>query len=136
MIAAIVFELSSRIKLKTAVWYPVLLLHIVFGNVWLLLVQLKPSSTLHVLEHPSPSKVLPSSHTVVLFYMITPSPQVSVHAILRLLLLYPLKHTHVVPFGILFMLGSQEVQLEAVTEQVIHGAVQLTKGIHKRVTLF
>ena len=67
--------------------------------------------------------------------MIIPSPHVSVQARLRLVLLYPLKHTQVVPLGILFMLGSQEVQLEDVTEQVIHGAVQLTKVMHRKVTL-
>ena len=101
----------------------------------LLLVQLKPVSTKHVLEHPSPSKVLPSSHPAVLFYIIIPSPHVSVQITLGLVLLYPLKHTHVVPLSILFMLRSQEVQLEDDTEQVIHGAVQLTKGLHKKVIL-
>ncbi len=106
-----------------------------FGNVTLLLVQLKPSSIWHVLEHPSPSKILPSSHSAVIFYMIIPSPHVSVQETLKLVLLYPLKHTHVVPLGILFIFGSQEVQLEDDNEQVMQGAVQLTKDSHRRVIL-
>jgi hypothetical protein len=99
-------------------------LHIVFGMVALLLVQLKPVYIWHELEHPSPSKVLPSSQLVVKFSIIIPSPHVSVQGLLGLLLLYPVKHTQVVPLGMRFMPASQEVQLEEDKEQVIQGATQ------------
>ena len=67
--------------------------------------------------------------------MITPSPHVSMQATLRLVLLYPLKHTHVVPLGILFMLGSHEVQFEDDVEQVLQGAVQFIEILHRKVVL-